>query len=179
MNKKRIIAGAIFLAMAVVTVVVWLCVEKVRQPDAVITTAVIMSPKAIAPAREIPSDVSQNMNEVLAEREKKLSGLSLPKPVIVYAKVVDPTGRPISGAKAVIASAIETAGSNKNMEQISDSDGTLSFSTKWRMLSVTVSKPGYRDLIASSATFQYAKSAFTPPQHPDPSNPVIFVLQRR
>jgi hypothetical protein len=50
----------------------------VRQPSAAITSS---EPKIIAPAHIIPSDVSQNMQEALAEREKKLQELSQNQPV--------------------------------------------------------------------------------------------------
>lgn len=162
--------------MIVAVFIMWPYIKKaVYQGNANSVTA---QPKMPAPVHEIPSVVVKNMDDAEAKREKKLSTLNLPKPATVYAKVVDQSGRPVPDAKVVIAPAMGANTANQNVEQTSDSDGTLSFSRKWLVLSIKVTKPGFHDLLASSATFQYAKSAFTPPPSPDPSDPVVFVLQR-
>jgi len=75
MHKNRIIVGIILLAAAIGA---WLLIGNVRQPSMAITCS---EPKIIAPAHIIPSDVSQNMQEALAEREKKLQELSQNQPV--------------------------------------------------------------------------------------------------
>ncbi len=143
--------------------------------SSVVTTA---QPTSNPPAREIPSDVLKKMEEAEGKRHKEVNGLTFAKPSTVYAKVVDQSGAPISDAKIVVVPGMGIATPSQNLEKRTDSDGSASFSRKWIDLSVTVSKPGYRNLLASSATFRYAKSAFTPPPSPDPSNPVLFVLQR-
>ena len=74
MNKRHIISGAIILAVVVAAVVTWRHVEKSAQPGAALTSTTT-APKVIAPAREIPPDVSQNMQTALAERQKKLEQL--------------------------------------------------------------------------------------------------------
>lgn len=76
MNKRRIISGAIILAVVVAAVVTWRQVEKATQPGAVLTST---TPKVVAPAHEIPSDVNANMEAALAAREQKLQQLNKSK----------------------------------------------------------------------------------------------------
>jgi hypothetical protein len=176
MKNKRAFFGSILLVMVLAGALSWLFIEKgIFRGGGNTSTAQLKIPP---PVHEIPTVVVKNMDDAEAKREKKLNNSNLPKPATIYAKVVDQSGRPVPDAKVVIASAMSANAATQNVEQTSDSDGTLSFSRKWLVLSIKVTKPGFHDLLASSATFQYAKSAFTPPPSPDPSDPVVFVLQR-
>jgi len=74
MSNKATILGAIILAAAVAAIVAWRHFDSVAQPGAGIMSTTT-APKVIAPAREIPPDVSQNMQTALAERQKKLEQL--------------------------------------------------------------------------------------------------------
>lgn len=78
MNKHRIISGTIILAAIVAAVVTWRQMEKAAQPGAAITSTTTM-PKVIAPAREIPPDVSHDMQAALAARQQKLEQLAKSK----------------------------------------------------------------------------------------------------
>ena len=78
MNRYSIIPVTIFLAVAVAAAVTWHWIGNVRQPGAAITS-ITTGPKVIAPAREIPPDVSQNMQAALAARQQKLEQLSKSK----------------------------------------------------------------------------------------------------
>jgi hypothetical protein len=78
MNKNRILTGLIILAVVVATVVTWRHMQKTAQSGAGLTST---TPRVIAPAHVIPPDVSENMQEAVAEREKKLQELSQNKPV--------------------------------------------------------------------------------------------------
>jgi hypothetical protein len=176
MKRKLIIFGLVLPVVILTGVLLWPYLKSTVYPSAVSSQTV--EPKANPPARDIPAVVVKNMDDAETKREQKMNSLTIPKPPTVYAKVIDQTGKPVSGAKVVIAPAMGDVAVNQNVEQTSDSDGTLSFSRKWLVLSITVTKPGYQNLLASSATFQYAKTAFTPPSKPDPNNPVVFVLQR-
>ncbi len=140
--------------------------------------SVRMQPKIPAPVHEIPSSVVKNMDDAEAKREKVLRDLSLPQLPIIYAKVIDESGRPVSDVKVVVTSSTSSLATSQEIERASDSDGRLSFSKKWLVLSITLEKPGYRNLVASSATFRYSKIGVVPTSTPDPENPVIFVLQR-
>jgi hypothetical protein len=73
MNKNRLIAAAIISAAAVAAVVTWRHVEKSAQPGAAITST---TPKVIAPAHDIPPDVTANMQATLAARQQKLQQLA-------------------------------------------------------------------------------------------------------
>jgi hypothetical protein len=166
MNKKSIILGSVLLVILLASILMWTHGKKAAYQGIVnIQTA---EPKTAPPIHDIPSSVVRNMDNAEIKREKKLSELSLHQPATVYAKVVDQSGRPVPDARVVIASAIGGGANAQNLEQTSDSDGTLSFPRKWLVLSITVTKPGYQNLLASSATFQYAKTEFTPPSKPDP-----------
>jgi len=176
MNKKSLIYGLVFLVIAVAVISTWPYLKRTVYPSS--ENKLTAQPKTPPPVHEIPVAVIKKMDDAEAKRDKQLSDLSLAKHPTIYAKVVDRTGRPVPGAKVVITPAMGVNADNQNVEQTSDSDGTLSFPRKWLVLAIAITKPGYQPLLASSATFQYAKTAFTPPPKPDPRDPVVFVLQR-
>ena len=176
MNKKWLIYGLVFLVIVAAAISAWPYLKRAVYPSN--ESRLTAQPKPPPPVHEIPVAVVKKMDDAEAKRDKQLSELTLPNHPIIYAKVVDQADRPVSGAKVVITPAMGVKAGNQNVQQTSDSDGTLSFPRKWLVLSIAITKPGYQNLLASSATFQYAKSAFSPPPNPDPSDPVIFVLHR-
>jgi len=178
MNKKQNTPWKTWTAVLVlllVGLVAWHFVHTFGRSTLVTAKA---QPTVVAPIHEIPAVAVKNMENAEAQREQKLNGLTLAKSAVVYARVVDQSGTPIPDAKVVISPATGSGAASQNVEQTSDPFGTVTFIKKWPVLSITVTKPGYQNLLASSATFQYAKTAFTPPPHSDPSDPVIFILQR-
>ncbi len=131
-----------------------------------------------APIRDISAATQKNIKGAELERVEKLQALALNKSAMVYARVVDQSGRPIHNAKVVVQSAMGGPSGNDSLEETSDAEGALAFAKKWPVLAISITKTGYQPLLASSATFQYAKTMFTPPEKPDPADPVLFVLQR-
>jgi cytoskeletal protein RodZ len=178
MNKKWIISWKIWIALLVLVLVALIAWPFLHRGVSSASETAKARPNTVAPVHEIPAVAVKNMEDAEAKRVKALDGLTLAKSSVIYAKVVDQAGAPVSGAKVVIASAMSASPANQSVEQTSDVNGTFTFFKKWPVLSITVVKPGYQNLLASSATFQYAKTAFTPPSKSDPDDPVLFVLQR-
>lgn len=76
MNKKWIrweTTLAFAFAIIVAVVLVWSYIKKSGQPNA--GSNPVPQTTVIAPVRQIPTEVTQNMQEALAEREKKLQEL--------------------------------------------------------------------------------------------------------
>ena len=127
MNSNRRIpwqAVAAILLLLLVGFIAWMYPRKPNHR----TETVASSPMTPAPVREIPGAAQKNVESAESERVKKLQALALNKPAMVYARVVDQSGRPIHNAKVVVQSAMGLPSGNDSLEETTDAEGCASAS---------------------------------------------------
>jgi hypothetical protein len=102
-------------------------------------------------------------------------------PISFYGKVVDDTGRPISGASATFSWTDLSPEGTSQKNATTDENGLFSLiGVTGHALSVFVSKEGYKHYYSSNRfSFEYSALA-SPDRHyePDSMNPIVFVLRK-
>ena len=127
MNGNRRIpwqAVAAILLLLLAGVIAWMYPRQFNHRS----EAVASTPVTPPPIRDISAAAQKNVMDAESERVKELQALTLNKPAMVYARVVDQSGRPIHNAKVVVQSAMGLPSGNDSLEETTDAEGCASAS---------------------------------------------------
>ncbi len=99
------------------------------------------------------------------------------RPIAFYGKVVDDSGIPVQ--EATVGVAIAGSDGDKRIRLVTDQNGLFSIvNEKGKRIRVGVGKRGYSSTEESTGYFEFAEFFSETFHEPDPSDPVVFVLQR-
>jgi carboxypeptidase family protein len=181
--KRRAQVCILIVAVALAVAGYWsLRTQQAAVPPAVIESksATLMRTALPAAPPAVTSVTSAEAKFTTEERQKlaKVQGV-FSAPIEFFGRVVDNTGRPISGATVFYSAAAQYFGPSTKYSTVSDRDGLFSLrGAKGAGLYVEVSKEGYERIANKSyRTFGFGMQGGD--SAPTQDNPAVFILRKR